>query len=92
MADQVLYRVGVSLTQIPQLNKTYIQRAAFDENVQYLLLAMYWWFSKPIFSTSGQAKQRPDKQSTSHNSRARLYPPFLQSRLCRMSLSPFSTF
>jgi hypothetical protein len=36
---------------IPQLNKAYIQRAAFDENVQYLLLAMYWWFSKPIFFT-----------------------------------------
>lgn len=21
-----------------------------DENVQYLLLALYWWFNKPIFS------------------------------------------
>jgi hypothetical protein len=36
---------------VPQLNKAYIQRAAFDENVQYLLLAVYWWFNKPIFFT-----------------------------------------
>lgn len=36
---------------IPQLSKAYIQRAAFDENVQYLLLAVYWWFNKPIFLT-----------------------------------------
>ncbi|PWN49655.1 hypothetical protein IE53DRAFT_317244, partial [Violaceomyces palustris] len=36
---------------VPQMNKAYIQRAAMDENVQYLLLALYWWFSKPIFLT-----------------------------------------
>jgi transmembrane protein 33 len=36
---------------VPQLNKAYLQRAAFDENVQYLLLAVYWWFNKPIFVT-----------------------------------------
>lgn len=35
---------------IPQLNKAYIQRALFDENVQYLVFALYWWFNKPIFS------------------------------------------
>lgn len=33
------------------MNKAYLQRAAFDENVQYLLLAVYWWFNKPIFVT-----------------------------------------
>jgi hypothetical protein len=27
----------------PQLNKAYIQRALLDENVQYLLLALYWF-------------------------------------------------
>lgn len=27
---------------IPSLNKAYFQRAMHDENVQYLLLALYW--------------------------------------------------
>lgn len=34
---------------VPQPNKAYVQRAAMDENVQYLFLAVYWWLSKPIF-------------------------------------------
>lgn len=29
---------------IPSLNRAYIQRALLDENVQYLLLALYWNF------------------------------------------------
>ncbi|KAK4052198.1 Transmembrane nucleoporin [Microbotryomycetes sp. JL201] len=36
---------------IPQLNKAYIQRALLDENVQYLLLALYWFMQKPIYVT-----------------------------------------
>lgn len=35
----------------PQLNKAYIQRALLDENVQYLLLALYWYLQKPIYIT-----------------------------------------
>lgn len=34
---------------VPQLSKAYFQRAAMDENVQYLFLALYWWINKPIF-------------------------------------------
>jgi hypothetical protein len=33
----------------PSLSKAYLQRAAMDENVQYLVVALYWFFSKPIF-------------------------------------------
>ncbi|PWN44232.1 hypothetical protein IE81DRAFT_321634 [Ceraceosorus guamensis] len=36
---------------VPQANKAYIQRALMDENVQYLFLALYWWFTQPIFIT-----------------------------------------
>jgi len=32
----------------PQPNVTYIRRALLDENVQYLLLAVFWWMSKPV--------------------------------------------
>ncbi|EPQ60939.1 hypothetical protein GLOTRDRAFT_68993 [Gloeophyllum trabeum ATCC 11539] len=32
----------------PQPNAAYIRRAMMDENVQYLLLAFFWWSSKPI--------------------------------------------
>ncbi|KAH9457986.1 hypothetical protein Pst134EB_010287 [Puccinia striiformis f. sp. tritici] len=35
----------------PSLSKAYLQRAAMDENVQYLVVALYWFFSKPIFVT-----------------------------------------
>ena len=35
----------------PQLNKAYVQRALMDENVQYLLLALYWYLQKPIYIT-----------------------------------------
>ncbi|KAL8291685.1 hypothetical protein RQP46_001943 [Phenoliferia psychrophenolica] len=35
----------------PQPNKAYLQRALLDENVQYLLLAFYWFFQKPIYVT-----------------------------------------
>ncbi|KAM0749625.1 hypothetical protein T439DRAFT_326505 [Meredithblackwellia eburnea MCA 4105] len=35
----------------PQFNKAYLQRALLDENVQYLLLAAYWFFQKPIYVT-----------------------------------------
>lgn len=37
---------------IPQPNMTYVRRALLDENVQYFLLAIYWWSSrKPIAIT-----------------------------------------
>ncbi|KNZ54779.1 uncharacterized protein VP01_2857g7 [Puccinia sorghi] len=36
----------------PTLSKAYVQRAAMDENVQYLVVALYWFFSKPIFGLS----------------------------------------
>jgi len=32
----------------PQPNTAWIKRALIDENVQYLLLAFFWWTSKPI--------------------------------------------
>lgn len=32
----------------PQPNAAYVRRAFLDENVQYFLLAFYWWSSKPI--------------------------------------------
>lgn len=35
----------------PSLSRNYVQRAAMDENVQYLVVALYWFFSKPIFVT-----------------------------------------
>ncbi|TNY18379.1 hypothetical protein DMC30DRAFT_418872 [Rhodotorula diobovata] len=36
---------------VPQLNRAYVQRALLDENVQYLLLALYWFLQKPIYVT-----------------------------------------
>ncbi|GAA5991598.1 hypothetical protein JCM5350_002628 [Sporobolomyces pararoseus] len=35
----------------PQPNRAYVQRALLDENVQYLLLALYWFLTKPIALT-----------------------------------------
>ncbi|GAA5827598.1 hypothetical protein JCM3770_005939 [Rhodotorula araucariae] len=35
----------------PQPNRAYLQRALLDENVQYLLLALYWFLQKPIYLT-----------------------------------------
>ncbi|CAD6573805.1 MAG: Rho GTPase protein rac1 [Tremellales sp. Tagirdzhanova-0007] len=32
----------------PALNQAYLKRAFVDENVQYAILALYWWISKPI--------------------------------------------
>ncbi|KAI0961273.1 hypothetical protein AcW1_000399 [Taiwanofungus camphoratus] len=32
----------------PQPNAAWVQRALVDENVQYLLLALFWWTSKPV--------------------------------------------
>ncbi|THH08686.1 hypothetical protein EW146_g8914 [Bondarzewia mesenterica] len=32
----------------PQPNAAYFRRALADENVQYLLLAVFWWSSKPV--------------------------------------------
>ncbi|KAG6832224.1 hypothetical protein H0H92_004189 [Tricholoma furcatifolium] len=34
--------------QTPQPNGAYIRRALLDENVQYFILAFFWWSSKPI--------------------------------------------
>ncbi|GAA5845936.1 hypothetical protein JCM3766R1_000865 [Sporobolomyces carnicolor] len=36
---------------VPQPNRAYVQRALLDENVQYLLLALYWFLTKPIAFT-----------------------------------------
>ncbi|BGP18843.1 hypothetical protein JCM10213_003498 [Rhodosporidiobolus nylandii] len=36
---------------VPQPSKAWVQRALLDENVQYLLLALYWFLSKPIYLT-----------------------------------------
>ncbi|KAK7064407.1 hypothetical protein R3P38DRAFT_3383018 [Favolaschia claudopus] len=35
----------------PQPNAAFIMRAMLDENVQYFLLAFFWWTSKPIAIT-----------------------------------------
>lgn len=35
----------------PQLSLPFLQKAMMDENVQYLVLAAYWWFSKPVSSS-----------------------------------------
>ncbi|TEB39317.1 hypothetical protein FA13DRAFT_1725304 [Coprinellus micaceus] len=32
----------------PQPNAAYIKKCIADENVQYLLLALFWWTSKPV--------------------------------------------
>jgi len=32
----------------PQPNLAYVKRALLDENVQYFLLAFFWWSSKPV--------------------------------------------
>jgi len=34
---------------IPMLNKIYLQRFLGDENGEYLLLALFWFFSKPVY-------------------------------------------
>ncbi|TFY78681.1 hypothetical protein EWM64_g5334 [Hericium alpestre] len=33
---------------IPQPNAAWVRRALADENVQYFMLAMFWWTSKPV--------------------------------------------
>lgn len=35
----------------PQANTAFLRRAILDENVQYFLLAFFWWSSKPITIT-----------------------------------------
>jgi len=35
----------------PQPNLAYVKRALLDENVQYFLIAFFWWSSKPISIT-----------------------------------------
>ncbi|KAK6905678.1 endoplasmic reticulum protein [Kwoniella mangroviensis CBS 8886] len=32
----------------PQLNQAWLRRALVDENVQYAILALYWWVAKPV--------------------------------------------
>ncbi|WWC58604.1 uncharacterized protein I303_101147 [Kwoniella dejecticola CBS 10117] len=32
----------------PQLNQAWLRRALVDENVQYAILALYWWIAKPV--------------------------------------------
>ncbi|KAG6911762.1 hypothetical protein DXG01_000008 [Tephrocybe rancida] len=38
----------ISYAITPQPNAAYFRRAILDENVQYFLLAFFWWSSKPI--------------------------------------------
>ncbi|RPD81767.1 hypothetical protein L226DRAFT_496829 [Lentinus tigrinus ALCF2SS1-7] len=33
---------------VPQPNAAWIRRAMLDENVQYFLLALFWWTSRPV--------------------------------------------
>lgn len=33
---------------MPSLNQAWLRRAFVDENVQYMVLALYWFISKPI--------------------------------------------
>ncbi|KAK1928034.1 putative endoplasmic reticulum protein [Papiliotrema laurentii] len=40
--------VVVKSLGVPQASKTWARRAFADENVQYMLLALFWWISKPI--------------------------------------------
>ncbi|CDS02767.1 hypothetical protein LRAMOSA00171 [Lichtheimia ramosa] len=48
----VSYGVVIYKTHgMPKLNAAYAQRLVMDENVQYLLLALYWFFSSPITVT-----------------------------------------
>ncbi|KAJ3220920.1 hypothetical protein HK099_003905 [Clydaea vesicula] len=35
----------------PQLSRAYLQRIMMDENTQYLLLAVVWFTSPPVFGT-----------------------------------------
>jgi len=35
----------------PQPNASWFKKALLDENVQYFILAFFWWFSKPIAVT-----------------------------------------
>jgi len=32
----------------PQPNMTYVRKALADENFQYFVLAIFWWFNKPV--------------------------------------------
>ncbi|GAW09286.1 hypothetical protein F5879DRAFT_940014 [Lentinula edodes] len=36
---------------VPQPNMAYVRKALLDENVQYFILAFFWWTSKPIAIT-----------------------------------------
>ncbi|WFD00424.1 hypothetical protein MYAM1_003173 [Malassezia yamatoensis] len=36
---------------VPRTDKAYVQRALMDENVQYLVMAVYWCYVKPISLT-----------------------------------------
>ncbi|KAI8090003.1 uncharacterized protein BX664DRAFT_146794 [Halteromyces radiatus] len=45
----VSYGVVIYKTHgIPRINSAYVQRMVVDENVQYFLLALYWFFSSPV--------------------------------------------
>ena len=39
----------------PSPDAAWLRRAFVDENVQYMVLAMYWWISKPLSSASHEA-------------------------------------
>ncbi|KAJ3990439.1 hypothetical protein F5890DRAFT_1589906 [Lentinula detonsa] len=41
----------LSYAIVPQPNVAYVRKALLDENVQYFLLAFFWWTSKPIAIT-----------------------------------------
>ncbi|KAG9018644.1 hypothetical protein FRB90_011069 [Tulasnella sp. 427] len=37
-----------AIIQTPQPNPAYFKKALADENFQYFLLALFWWFTKPV--------------------------------------------
>ncbi|KAE9410793.1 hypothetical protein BT96DRAFT_930776 [Gymnopus androsaceus JB14] len=51
---------------LPQPNMAYARKALLDENVQYFILAFFWWTSKPIATTAdGPPTPHPLGQTTS---------------------------
>ena len=46
---------------VPQMTKAYFQKAAMDENVQYFLLSLYWWWYKPISSESNSWPRKSEE-------------------------------
>ena len=50
----------------PTLDAAWLRRAFVDENVQYMMLALYWWISKPINSEWGSSIRSPSSSLRSY--------------------------